>query len=74
MKRVVLACDVCGTTDGVFSYALRPVGSAAPEYRGELCRKDYDKIVEQLGATRGKPQRGTRAPMVAVDFDTGKPL
>ncbi len=74
MKKVVLVCDKCGSTDSIFTYSLRGTGGAAPEYKGELCKNCYLELAQSIHAKRGKPQRGTRAPMQAVDYDTGKPI
>lgn len=74
MKRVVLVCDRCGSTSSVFTYTLRATGGAAPDYKGELCQECYQGLALDLNAKRGKPQRGIRRPMQAVDFETGEPI
>lgn len=74
MRQIQLVCDKCGKTAGVFTYSLRPVGGVNREYKGELCPGCYQKAVKWLGAMQGKPTRGRRAPMQAVDYDTGNPL
>lgn len=73
-RRVVLVCDKCGSSTDVFAYGLRPVGGAAQEFQGDLCRSCYLQAAKDLRAKRGKPTRGNKQPMVALDYDTGEPL
>lgn len=74
MKKVVLVCDKCGSTGSVFTYSLRGTGGSAPEYKGELCKSCYTEVAQGIHAKRGRPQRGTRVAMQAVDYETGKPI
>jgi len=70
----VVVCDKCGSSTDVFSYAFRSVGGAAQEYQGELCRSCYQQAAKDMKAKRGKPTRGNKQPLVAVDYETGEPL
>lgn len=73
-KQVILVCDKCGSSKDVFSYAFRSVGGAAQEFQGELCRACYMETAKGLKAKRGKPTRGNKQALVAVDYDTGEPI
>lgn len=74
MRQTILLCDKCKTDQDVFTYGVRVVGGAAPDFQGDLCRDCYMGLAKEANGTRGKPHRGRRAPMIAVDYDTGKPL
>ncbi len=73
-KQVILVCDKCGSNIDVFSYAFRSVGGAAQEFQGELCRDCYMTTAKEMKAKRGKPTRGNKKALIAVDYDTGEPL